>query len=169
MLRSGQVDGVFGYVNTIRFSAMLSGMDPDKDIRFINFGDYGMDLYSNALIVSKALVAEHPEQVRGVVAAINRGIKDALADPDAAIEAVARREPLIDKAVEKARLMATLSDEMGHPEIAEFGLGMPDPDRLRASIDIVVKANALPRTPAPEDIFTDAFLPPMADRITKLG
>ncbi|SEA32920.1 ABC transporter substrate-binding protein [Rubrimonas cliftonensis] len=169
MLRTGEVEGVFGFVNTIRFSAMLSGMDPDKEIRFINYGDYGMDLYSNALIVSKRLAEEHPEQVRGVVAAIDRGIRDTLADPDAAIDAVARREALIDKRVEKLRLMATLSDEMGHPEIAEFGLGMPDPERLKKAIDIVVKANGLSRTPALDEVFTDAFLPPMADRITSLG
>lgn len=169
MLRTREVEGVFGFVNTIRFSAMLSGMDPDKEIRFINYGDYGMDLYSNALIASKALVQEHPEKLRGIVAAINQGIKDTLVDPDAAIEAVAQREPLIDRTVEKARLMATLSDEMGHAEIAQFGIGMPDPARLKAAIDIVVKANGLSRTPAPEEVFTDAFLPPMADRITALG
>src|SRR5580658_10835391 len=45
MLMQKQVDGVFGYVNTIRFSAMLLHVDPDKDIRFINYGDYEMDLY----------------------------------------------------------------------------------------------------------------------------
>ncbi len=56
MLMKHQVDGVFGYVNTIRFSAKLIGVDPDKDIRFINYGDYGMDLYSNGIIVSKKLV-----------------------------------------------------------------------------------------------------------------
>src|SRR3984893_9701132 len=37
MLMQGQVDGVFGYVNTIRFSAKLIGVDPDKQIRFINY------------------------------------------------------------------------------------------------------------------------------------
>ena len=50
MLMQGQVDGVFGYVNTIRFSAKLMGVD-DKQLRYINYGDYGMDLYSNAIIV----------------------------------------------------------------------------------------------------------------------
>ncbi|MFN3614007.1 MAG: ABC transporter substrate-binding protein, partial [Rubrimonas sp.] len=169
MLRSGQVDGVFGFVNTIRFSAMLSGMDPDREIRFINFDEYGMDLYSNCLIVSRRMADDHPEAVRGIIAAFNRGLKDTLADPDAAIAAVARREPLIDRDVEKARLIATLEDEMGHPEIETFGLGAVDPDRFRAGIDIVVKANGLPRTPAPEEIFTDAFLPPMAERVTSLG
>ena len=60
MLMKGQVDGVFGYVNTISFSAKLIGVDPDKQIRCINYGDYGMDLYSNAIIVSKKLVKDIP-------------------------------------------------------------------------------------------------------------
>src|ERR1700704_1261745 len=72
MLMQGQVDGAFGYVNTIRFSAKLSGIDPDKQMRFINYGDYGMDLYSNAIIVSKKLVKEKPEVVRGFVRALNK-------------------------------------------------------------------------------------------------
>ena len=67
MLMQGQVDGVFGYVNTIRFCAKLIGIDPDKQIRFIKYGDYGMDLYSNAIIVSKKLAKEHPEAVKGFI------------------------------------------------------------------------------------------------------
>src|SRR5258707_12793248 len=81
MLMQGQVDGVFGYVNTIRFSAKLIGIDPDKEIRFINYGDYGMDLYSNAIIVSKKLVKEKPEVVRGFVRALNKAVVDSLKEP----------------------------------------------------------------------------------------
>ena len=169
MLRNGQVDGVFGFVNTIRFSAILSGMNPDEEIRWINFADYGMDLYSNCLIASRQMVAEQPEALRGIVAAINQGLKDTLDDPEAAIEAVARREPLIERDVELARLMATLEDEMSHPEGAEFGIGAVDPDRFARSIDIVVEANDLPATPAPDTIFTEEFLPPMEDRVTSLA
>ncbi len=65
MLMNKQVDGVFGYVNTIRFSAKLMGVDPEKQISWINYGDYGMDLYSNAIIVSKKLAKENPEAVKG--------------------------------------------------------------------------------------------------------
>ena len=168
MLRTGQVEGVFGYVNTIRFSAMLSGMDPDKEIRFINYGDYGMDLYSNGMIVSKALAAESPDLIKGMNWAINQGIKDTIADMDAGIEAVASREPLIDKEIEKARLIATLQDEMNHPEIAEVGLGDVDPARFAKSIDIVVKANGLERTPEVSEVFTDAYLPAGDELIRKL-
>jgi NitT/TauT family transport system substrate-binding protein len=159
----GQADGVFGYVNTIRFSAKLSGIDPDKELRWINYGDYGMDLYSNAIIVSKKLVKEKPEAVRGLVRAINKGIQDSLKDLDASVAAVAKREPLIKVPVERERFVQTLKDEMNHPEIATIGLGNVDMARLKKSIDILVDANALPRTPSVDEIFTPAFLPPTAE------
>jgi NitT/TauT family transport system substrate-binding protein len=168
MLRSKQVDGVFGYVNTIRFSAKLSGMDPDKQIRFINFGDYGMDLYSNSIIVSKALAKEKPEAVRGFLKALTKGVADTLEDMDAGIASVAKRESLINKPVEKERLIATLQDEMGDPAIAKHGLGDIDEARFKKAIDIVVKARKLPRTPAVSEVFSGNFLPPLDSRIKKL-
>ena len=167
MLLQGQVDGVFGYVNTIRFSAKMIGAD-DKQLRFINYGDYGMDLYSNAIIVSKKLIKENPKAVAGLIRAINKGLQDSLKDLDASVAAVAKREPLIKVPVEHERFVATLKDEMNHPEIAKIGLGNIDPERLKKSIDILVEANNLPRTPKVEEIFTAEFLPPAADLPKKL-
>jgi NitT/TauT family transport system substrate-binding protein len=167
MLMQGQVDGVFGYVNTIRFSARLIGVE-DKQIRYVNYGDYGMDLYSNAIIVSKKLVKEKPEIVKGLVRAINKGVVDMLKEPDAAVASVAKREPLIKIPVERERLDATVRDEMNHPEIAKIGLGNVDMARLKRSIDILVAANNLPRTPAVDEIFTPAMLPPLAELPKKL-
>lgn len=167
MLMNKQVDGVFGYVNTIRFSAKLMNVS-DKDIRYINYGDYGMDLYSNAIIVSKKLAADNPDAVKGLIAAINKGLEDSLKDPDASVAAVAKREPLIKLPVEKERLEATLKDEMNSPEIAKIGLGNVDKARLKRSIDILVEANALPRTPGVDEIYTDKFMPPAADLPKKL-
>lgn len=168
MLMQGQVDGVFGYINTIRFSAKLINVDPEKQLRWINFGDYGMDLYSNAIIVSRTLVKEKPEVVRGLLRAINRGLIDALKDHDGAVAAVAKREPLIKIAVERERFDATLQDEMNHPEIARLGVGNVDLARLKKSIDILVEAEDLPRTPTVADIFTPDFLPPTAELPKKL-
>jgi len=167
MLMQGQVHGVFGYVNTIRFSARLMGVE-DKQLRYINYGDYGMDLYSNAIIVSKKLVKENPKAVAGLVRAINKGLMDSLKDIDASVAAVAKREPLIKVAVERERFDATLQDEMNHPEIAQLGLGNVDMDRLKKSIGIMVEANSLPRTPDVAEIFTPEFLPPAADLPKKL-
>ncbi|HTQ82838.1 MAG TPA: ABC transporter substrate-binding protein [Pseudolabrys sp.] len=167
MLMNKQVDGVFGYVNTIRFSAKLMHVS-DKDIRYIKYGDYGMDLYSNAIIVSKKLTKEHPEVVKGLIEAINHGLEDSLKDPAAAIDAVAKREPLIKKDVERERFDATLQDEMNSPEIAKIGLGNVDKARLKKSIDILVEAQQLPRAPTVDEIYTDAFMPPVANLPKKL-
>ena len=167
MLMNKQVDGVFGYVNTIRFSARLMHVS-DKDIRYIKFGDYGMDLYSNAIIVSKKLTKEHPEVVKGLVAAINHGLEDALKDPDAAVGAVIKREPLLNKTVERERFDATLQDEMNSPEIKKIGVGNVDRARLKKSIEILVDAQKLPRTPTVDEIYTDKFMPPVAELPKKL-
>jgi len=168
MLMRGQADGVFGYVNTIRFSAKLSGIDPDKQLRWINYGDYGMDLYSNGLIFSKKFVKENPKAVAGFLRAINKAVIDSIADPKASVEAVLKREPLIKMDVELERFDATIKEEMNHPELATLGLGDIDDVRMKKAIDILVDANKLPRTPAISEIFTREFLPPKADRPHKL-
>jgi NitT/TauT family transport system substrate-binding protein len=169
MLQRGQVDGVFGFVNTITFSARLAGIDAEKDFRFINYVNHGMDLYSNTLVVSRKLARENPKAVSGIVRAFNRGLAETLKDLDKAVDAVAKREPLIKKDIEKARLLATLKAEMSHPEVSRLGIGVVDPDRFKRGIAIVAEANQLPRLPAPEEVFTAQFLPVEAERIKTLG
>ena len=167
MLMQGQVDGVFGYVNTIRFSAKLAKID-EKKIRFIKYGDYGMDLYSNAIIVTKKMAKEKPEVVKGFLRALNKGMLDAIKDPDAAVAAVAKREPLINVKIERERFDATFADEMNHPEIKKIGLGNVDEARLKKSIDIMVDALALPRTPTVSEVWDPSFLPPASELPKKL-
>ncbi len=168
MLMQGQVDGVFGYVTTLRFSAKGIGVDPDKQLRVIRFGDYGMDLYSNAIIVSRKFMKDNPAAVKGFLRALTRGVKDAMADPKAAIEAVAKREPLIKADLERARLEATLSDDMNAPEIATIGLGDVSDDRMNKAIDILVSARDLPRRPPLGEVFDRNFLPPLSERPTSI-
>lgn len=168
MLIRGQVDGVFGYINTIYFSAKLVGLDPAKDLRFINYGDFGLDLYSNTILFSRNFVRDNPKAVQGFLKALNRAIVDTVATPELAMDSLMKREPLLKRDVEKERLMATLKEEMSHPEIAKIGLGDVDSVRLKRSIGIVVEANQLTRTPLPEEVFNRSFLPARAERPSKL-
>lgn len=168
MLMRGQVDAIFGYVNTIRFSAKLAGIDPDKELRFINYGDYGLDLYSNAVIFSRSFVKDNPAAVKGFLKALDRAIADTVANPEAAMDYVMKREPLLKREVEKDRLQATLKAEMSHPEIAKLGLGDVDEARLQRSIAVVVESDQLPRTPTVNEVFDRSFLPARAERLSKL-
>ncbi|MGQ7932196.1 ABC transporter substrate-binding protein [Paraburkholderia sp. D1E] len=164
MLMRGQVDAIFGYMTTITFSTRAMGVDAAHDLRFIRYGDYGMNLYSNAVFFSRDFIKANPEAVRGFLIALNHGIRDVIADPDAGVDAVMKREPLLNRDVEKAKLLATMHNDMSAPEIAKIGLGDVDQNRLKRDISIIVDAASLPRTPAPADVFDNHFLPPRPDR-----
>ena len=143
------------------------GGDPDKDLRFIAYEDHGLDLYSNAIIASRKLVTENPDALRGFLRALNRGLKDTVADPEAAVQAAMKREPLLKPDIERERLQSMLKNDINVAEAAKIGLGDVDDERLKRTIKIVVDANGLPRTPAPNEVFDRRFLPPTAELIHK--
>lgn len=167
MLWRGQIDAAFGYVTTVTFSAKAMGLDPAKDLRFIRYGDFGMDLYSNAVFFSKSFVTDNPKAVQGFVKALNRAVKEVAANPDAGVDFAIKREPLLKRDVEKEKLLATIRNDMSHPEIARIGFGDVDDERLKKAIGIVVEANQLPRTPTPNEVFNRSFLPARAERLAK--
>jgi NitT/TauT family transport system substrate-binding protein len=168
MLMRGQIDAAFGYVTTVSFSAKGMGLDPARDLRFIRYGDHGMPLYSNAVFFSRSFIKENPKAVQGFVKALNRAIKDVVADPQPGLASVLKREPLLKPEVEKEKLAATLRNDMSHPEIARIGLGDVDDARLKRAIDIVVDANQLPRSPAVGEVFDRSFLPARSERPARL-
>ncbi len=162
-------DGLFGFVNTLRAAAIEAGIDPAKALRFLEFRHLVPDLYGAALMVSRRLAMQSPALVRGLVRAVNRGVIDVAADIDAGIEAVARRDPSIDRTTNRARLAGTLGLEMSHPEGAVLGIGDLDEARLSRSIDLIVSAKGHPRRPSSEEIFIRDFLPPVTERLRSLA
>lgn len=164
LLMRGEIDGAFGYMTTISSSAKGMRMDPDKDLRFIRYGDHGMDLYSNTIFFSQEFIKNNPDAVRGFLVALNQAIKDAVANPDEAIDALMAREPLLNRELEKDKMLTTIRNDMSHPEIADIGLGDVDDERLQKNIDIVVEANQLESTPEVRAIFDRSFLPERSTR-----
>ena len=120
-------------------------------------------------MVSAQLAKERPQAVAGLVRAINRAIRDCAAQPDPCIEVLARNEPLINKDIEKRRMVYTMKNLMFTAEAAELGLGDVKDDRLARSIVQLNESYGLPRNPAPAEVFNRAFLPPKAERTFKPG
>lgn len=169
MLDEQRWDGMFGFVNTLRAAAIEAGIDPATALRFLEFRHFVPDLYGAALMVSRRLATQSPALVRGLVRAVNRGVVDVAADIDAGIDAVARRNPAIDRVANRARLAGTLGLEMSHPEGALLGIGDLDDARLSRSIDLIVSAKGHPRRPASEEVFIRDFLPPVTERVRSLA
>ena len=164
MLVKGEVDFLAAFVNTIWFSIKPLKVDPEKDLNLIYYADYGIDLYSNGVLVSQNLIKNNPNAVRGLVKAINRAMADVLANPDAGVESVARRDPLIDKALEKERLLMTYKLLIATPEAKEIGIGDVKDDHLERSIKTVAEVYGLANPPAASAVFNRSFLPPKSER-----
>jgi NitT/TauT family transport system substrate-binding protein len=164
---AGQADGAFGYVST--FTGALVSADPAllNRVRFLTFAEFAPDLYGSVLMASRRLLREQPAAVSALVRALNRGVQDLLRSPQAGMDALAKVAPGTDRPAEQARLKATLDLEMNPalPAAARrLPLGEVDEARLARSIALMAKANQLPRVPGVAEVFTAAYLPPVAER-----
>jgi len=89
MLIKGDIDAALVFNITSYFNLVLNRQDPDKDFKWFSFGDYGLDLYSNGIMVSKKLLASNPKAVAGLVRAINKGVIAVGKDQNAGMKATA--------------------------------------------------------------------------------
>ncbi len=163
----GQVDASAVFSATSYMNLVSQGIDPDKDIRWIFYNDNGLDLYSNGVLVSAKLLKEKPAAVKGLVSAINRAMKECIAQPDPCIENLAKNEPLINKEIEKRRLIYVLKSSVISPESSEIGLGDVKDSRMARAISQIVDSYELSRTPTPAEVFDRSFLPPKSERLVK--
>ncbi len=167
---AGQWDGLFGFVNTIMAASLDAGLAAPRDhLRFIEYHDHMPELYGMALMVNRQLAASEPQTVQALLRALNRGLVDTVTDPQAAINALAKRNPAMNIASNLRRLLGTLELEMGRAEGAVLGIGDLDDARLAAGIDLIVDTKKYPNRPKPADLFSRAFLPPLADRVRNLA
>ena len=164
MLVTDQVQGSLVFNVTSYINLLQQKQDPDKDFRWINYGEHGLDLYSNGVMVSQKLLKENPKVVAGLVRAINRAIKEVMANPDAGIATLKSVEPLLNADIEKKRIVYALNNLMNAPEAVDLGVGDLKDDRLARSIGVIVEAYELKRTPTPGEVFNRSFLPAKADR-----
>jgi NitT/TauT family transport system substrate-binding protein len=165
MLIQGQVDSAAVFTATSYMNLVSLKLDPDKDFRWMYYSDYGINLYSNGVMVSPKLAKEQPEAVKGLLRAINRSLKETVENPDAAIDLLAAQEPLIKKDVEKRRLLYVYKTLIDTPEARELGIGDVSDARLATAIGTIATSFELPKTPAVGDIFDRSFLPAKTDRI----
>lgn len=164
MLIQGEIDGAFVFNITSWFNLIANRQDPEADYNWFLFEDYGLDLYSNGLLVSRTLLEENPEAVAGLVRAVNRATLEVAQDQEEAMDAVMAFDNLIDRENEHDRLNFSLTNLMNAPETAEIGMGDLDDERLAASIEIVAEGYELDRLPEPSEIFDRSFLPPLEER-----
>jgi NitT/TauT family transport system substrate-binding protein len=165
MLASGQVDAISA--TTFTAVDLAARGVPAADIVVLPMADYGVVLYGQAIVAGPRLVAERGDTVRAVLRGVLRGLRDTVADPARAIEAVARRIDPQQTARELERLRMAVRDNIVTAEVRENGFGAVDMERLARSIDQLALGQEFRTKPRPADVFDPAFLPPRSDRLPR--
>jgi len=159
----GQIDAASGFptFELNRYEAV--GLKPEELV-MLNYKDYGVQIYGNGILVNSRFMQENQKAVAAFLRAYNRGLKDAIADPEAAVEYVRQRELTLNVADEVKRLKAVIN-VVATPNARARGLSEPDKERLQRQAEDVGHAFGLQRIPDADEIFNPAFLPPRAERM----
>ena len=164
MLTRGETDAISAFVSGSFFWLQSLGVR-EAAIRMFRYNDHGVDIYGNGVLTTADLARREPEMVRAFVRATIAGLKDAVADPAAAVGAVKRREPLTNGTEEIARFAFTLREVVLTPAVAANGTGHVDPMRAAAMVNVVAEAFGVADPAAAETFMRTEFLPPRADRM----
>jgi NitT/TauT family transport system substrate-binding protein len=162
MLKRGEVVGTGGFTNSNIPAALELGFKM-SDLYVIKYSDYGAKMYGLTLATTKSFAEQNPNTVKCVVKALNRGTKDTIADPAAALEVLQARDPMMQMKIEKVRLGIALG-LTDTPHVKKYGLSVVDPHKLQYTIDAISDAYGIKNKPAPKSVYTDKYLPPLSDR-----
>lgn len=166
LLARKTVDAIPGQIFNAVLELKAKGVK-EEDVGYLMYKDYGLDIYGNGVAVSRAFASEHPDAVKGFLRATIKAARDMVRDPELAVQAALKIEPLLNPDIERERLKLALACCILTKNVVEHGYGGIDADRLKKSIGIISQGYGLPRQPSPEEIFNPAFLPPEKDRLLK--
>lgn len=158
MLAEGKVDAVTGFSFSASLNLIRLGV-PEDDLSILLMADHGVALYGNAVIVNTDFAEANPEAVTGFLRAIAMGWKDAIAEPDAAIEALIKRNPAADAELEKRRFEMAVEANVLTDWVKENGMGNIDSDRMALAIEQTRSVYEFVNEPDAALYFTSDYLP----------
>lgn len=163
MLARGDVDAITGFYYTSVLNLLSLNISEDRIVVF-KYDEY-LPLVGNGILVNEEFLKKNPEAVKKFLRAVIRGLKYAVQNPDEAIEILMQRDPTLNKAVEKKRLLMAL-DIINVKGITDrYGFGYVDPSIIERNIDAVVLAFGLSRKPSLNEIVDFNYLPPLEQRL----
>ncbi|HEY8251188.1 MAG TPA: ABC transporter substrate-binding protein [Burkholderiales bacterium] len=166
MLAQGKVDAITGFWFSSFMNLKAQGIPPNE-IVVLHMRDWGLDLYGNGIIVNPDFMRFSPKAVAGFVKGTIRGIQETLRDPEAAVDAVIKRNPIAKRDVELERLKLSLERNFVTADVRKNGIGAVDMKRLERSIEQIGLTFQYSNKPKAADIFTAQYLPPREQRLVK--
>ncbi len=164
LLLTKEIDAIAPYTISALPNLNKEGYSPDK-LNIHRFADFGLDLYGNAVIAKASFLEENPEQAKGFLRALTKGLQYTISNPDEAVKIMGSYDDLYEIPIERERLQIAIDTLFLSPEVEANGFGPVEASRFKQTIDQVVQGFELETVPEPGQVFDDSFLPPLADRM----
>ena len=158
MLVRGDVDAITGFTFTSLLNIEARGVKAE-DVAVLQYPDYGVKLYGNAIIASPKLIKENPAAVKAFLLAFTKGAKDVITDPAAAINDVKARDGIINTELEIRRLKLAIDTVINNPDARAEGFGQIKGPRLSLMASQVSDAFNTKSRVNPDTIWNGSFLP----------
>ena len=158
MLVRGDVDAITGFTFTSLLNIEARGVKAD-DVVVMQYPDYGVKLYGNAIIASPKILKENPQAVKAFLQAFTKGAKDVIADPAKAIESVKARDGIINSELETRRLKLAIDTVINSADARAEGFGQVNGGRLSLMASQVSDAFNTKTRVKVEDIWNGSYLP----------
>ncbi len=158
MLVRGDVDAITGFTFTSLLNIEARGVKA-QDVTVLQYPDYGVKLYGNAIIATPKILKENPAAVKAFLSAFTKGAKDVIADPAKAIEAVKARDGIINTELETRRLKLAIDTVINSADARAEGFGQVNGGRLSLMASQVSDAFNTKTRVKVDDVWNGAFLP----------
>ncbi|MFV2054363.1 ABC transporter substrate-binding protein [Aliiroseovarius sp. YM-037] len=157
-LMTGQVDVVTGWKTNTSALAVLGDQRNDMSL-----WDAGIQLYANPYYVTDSTLADHPEQVQGMIRAIAKGWGYVHDNREEAVDILVERYPNMDREKE-LETVDLVVDYSFNKNTAENGWGTMTPENWQAQINIYDELGQFESgAPALDDVMTLSVLEATAE------
>jgi NitT/TauT family transport system substrate-binding protein len=129
MLAKGDLDAITGFTFTSLLNLEARGVKAE-DVAIMQYPDYGVKLYGNAIIASPKFIKEHPAEVKAFLDAFTKAAKEVVANPVEAIGYVKARDGIINVPLEERRLKLAIDTVIASPDARREGFGKVNDGRL---------------------------------------
>lgn len=152
---SGQTDATTEFIMA---SPLIQKQAKDRKVKWFHFPEYGLDFYSNGIMVTEDYMKQKPDLVRRFVAATIKGWSYAFDHPDEAIAILRKYHPEVeaDIGVQEVGIVKSL---VLSEEAKKNGIGYMDPKKVASTRDLIATYFQLKGEVKPEDLYTNEFLP----------
>ena len=163
MLVQGKVDAITASYASAFFNLKALGI-PDADMVFLRYSKYGVNIVGNGWMANKSFLKEHPDTVRKMIAAFVHGWRNSIADPNAAINSVFKREPLLKRELEVPKLKDAAVALTDQPDARASGVGSYSEGTIKYTVGVLATAEKIDPKIGFSDVVDMSFLPPLAER-----